>query len=573
MIKDFSLLKTILSIKEYRFLYILFFLMLIASLIETFSIGLLIPIISFFIKPDQSNKFYEMVYNFYSQFQLLSPILTIMITLLIVYLIRFIYLLYFAKVQGKYVLNLKASISKNLFEEYLLKPYTFHTKNNSSFLIRNVETEVGVLVNNFVQPFLVFSLNILNVFFITSLLLFYNFASTINIIITFSLVAIILNRIFKKKLTQIGKDRAYHVRFNLQHLRQGFGSIKEIKLLGIEDYFINKYNFHNFALAHLGLIRLIIGALPRLTFEYLFLILIFFLILFTEIKNESFQSLLPILIIYALAAFRLMPALNAISLSYQQMKYGVPSLEIVAKQFQLKEKKELLNKVYSKFNFYKEISLDTICFRYLEKNKKVLDNISFSIIKNEITGIIGSNGSGKSTLVNLICGLSEPTSGKIEVDGKNIHENLRGWQRLIGYVPQTVYLSDDTLLSNIAIGIDKSKINQSSLNRAIKLAQLDEMISELPEGLETKMGEQGKNISGGQKQKIGIARAIYRDPEILILDEATSSMDLNSEQSFMEEINKLASNKTIIMISHRQSPLKYCKKIYKINNQKIFLEK
>jgi ABC-type bacteriocin/lantibiotic exporter with double-glycine peptidase domain len=547
--------------------------MIIASFIEALSIGLVIPVVSFFLNPDVDNKYYEYVYYFYSKFDILSPVLFVMISLLIIYLFKFLYLIFFNRTQGKYLLDIKASLSKKMFECYLLKPYSFHIKHNSSLLIRNIESEIGVMINNFISPCLVFTLNLLTVFCITILLIFYDFLSTITIISVFLLTAILLNLIFKKKLTDIGKSRQVHQRFNLQHLRQGFGSIKEIKLLGIENYFINKFNFHNLELAKIGLKRVVIGVIPKLTFEYLFLIIIFILILSVELSNESFETLLPTLVIYSICAFRLMPALNAITISYQKIKYGVAALAIVYEQLSTYQEININKTNYEKINFNKEINVKNIYFSYPASSKQIVNDVSLSIQKNKTVGIIGKNGSGKSTLLNLVCGLSEPTSGIVEIDGKDIKESLIGWQRTIGYVPQSIYLSDDTLLSNIAIGVDTSKINKESLTKAIKLAQLDQMVTELPKGLETMMGEKGINISGGQKQKIGIARVLYRDPEILIFDEATSSMDLSSEQKFTEDLNKFYSQKTIIIVAHRLSALKYCEKIYNIKSNKIYLEK
>jgi len=369
------------------------------------------------------------------------------------------------------------------------------------------------------------------------------------------------------KLTFIGKQRQIHGLGVLQNLQQSFSLIKEIKMLDKIDLFLNKYNFHNLKMVFYGTRRGVYSVLPRVAFEYSFIIIVLTSIYVINLNQISVNQFLSILAVYALASFRIMPSLNLISSSYQKIKYGTAAVDTIFKEFQgidvdKKEDEEL--KINEELQFKNHVELKDIYFKYSNDKKFILENINLKLNKDSIIGIIGDNASGKSTLINLICGLLKPKKGNILVDSKEIFLNLKNWQKKIGYIPQFIYLIDDTVESNIALGVKKEDRNTVKLEEIMNFTNLNETLK-----LEDMVGEGGKNISGGQKQKIAIARALYTDPEILIMDEVTSSMDLDSEKEFINKICNKKLAKTIIIISHRIKALENCDMIYRLQNHKL----
>jgi ABC-type multidrug transport system fused ATPase/permease subunit len=272
--------------------------------------------------------------------------------------------------------------------------------------------------------------------------------------------------------------------------------------------------------------------------------------------------------VYAIASFRIMPALNTLSTEYQRIEFGLPALNLIFNELKNENvSKELnYNNEASRFEFNNEIELKNISFSYPDKNKIILNNLSLIIKKNTSIGILGDNASVKSTLIDLICGFLEPNKGEILVDQKNISENIDGWQDLIGYVPQNTYLIDNSVKSNIAFGINDNAVKLEKIKELMQLTGLSENLS-----LETNVGENGKNISGGQKQKIGIARALYKNPDLVILDEANSAMDIDSEKNLNDIICDNLSEKTLLIISHRLNVLKYCDIVYKLEKGSLTL--
>ena len=299
--------------------------------------------------------------------------------------------------------------------------------------------------------------------------------------------------------------------------------------------------------------------------ELLFIIIVFSIIAYTHYVGDSLDKIFSTLIIYATAAFRLMPAMNAISYSYQKIKFSDAAVNSLVDSFDSFIKDSTISNSIN-IDFNDSIKIQNLSFCYPGAKKNIIHNLSFDIKKGDKIGIIGGNGSGKTTLLSLICGLLEPSNGTINVDDKKIAENLNEWKKKIGYIPQNIYLFDDSLSKNISLAED---IDLKKINDVIERSQLKNLIMNLPDGVNTIIGEKGSKLSGGEKQKIAIARVLYRNSEIMLFDEFTSAMDLDSENKFIEEINRKYSEKTIIIVSHRKSALKYCKKIYNMDNQTL----
>ena len=287
------------------------------------------------------------------------------------------------------------------------------------------------------------------------------------------------------------------------------------------------------------------------------------------LQNKPVGDLIPTLGVFVAAAFRMIPSINRIMAALQKVTFSRPVIEVIYNELKdiRKIKRDNIEPI-PKIHLLDKITIENINYAYNDSNKNVLENVSFSILKGSCVGIIGKSGSGKSTLIDIMLGLLQPTQGYVKIDAMDINgnDNLKKWQSAIGYVPQNIYLIDDTLRKNIAFGINENEIDEYAIQNSIIASQLSDFVNELPEGLETMVGERGVRLSGGQRQRIGIARALYNNPDILFFDEATSALDSNTETGVMESINSLKGNKTIIIVAHRLSTLENCDKIYKIEN-------
>ena len=354
-------------------------------------------------------------------------------------------------------------------------------------------------------------------------------------------------------------------------LSQNLGSIKEIKILKRENY--QSLNFKKIV-SKIGLMSFfqgVVQSIPRLALEVIAIFFIVAICFYYISRGLSFENIVPIISLFGVAAVRMIPSLNVITLSLTSIKFQSPAVKTLIDEIKITEKFIIDNETLDEsFENRKSIDIDNknklvlknINFNYLEKKSKTLSNIDLSIELGQTIGIIGPSGSGKTTLINIILGLIEPDKGSVMIDNLSIFENLKAWREEIGYVPQDTYLLDAPIKNNIAFGIDELKIDNHKMNTAINLSQNKDFISSLPEGINTIVGDRGVRISGGQKQRIGIARALYHNPSILIMDEATSNLDIENENKIIHEINLNKKNRTVIIISHRKNTVKYCDNIF-----------
>lgn len=314
-----------------------------------------------------------------------------------------------------------------------------------------------------------------------------------------------------------------------------------------------------------------LNLVPRSYLELLAVIGLAGLIILMVLQGRSLELLIPTIGIFMVAAFRMIPSVNRIMSSMQIIRFSKPAIDMLYEEFTMintSTNSQVANDL-CKMPFNESIEIRDLTFRYSGADKNSIENVTLAIKKGESIGLVGPSGSGKSTMIDLVLGLLTPVSGTITIDGQNIQDNLRGWQNQIGYVPQSIYLTDNTLRRNVAFGISNEKIDNEAVARVIKAAQLDEFVQSLPEGLETFVGERGVRLSGGQRQRIGIARALYHDPEVLVLDEATSALDSVTETGVMQAVSALKGSKTLILIAHRLTTLENCDRIYTLKHGKI----
>jgi ABC-type multidrug transport system fused ATPase/permease subunit len=387
----------------------------------------------------------------------------------------------------------------------------------------------------------------------------------------------------KQRLAQWGKDGWQASGEMIRILNHGLGGLKETRVIGCESYFDQQMNEQATKFARNITLSQGYGNLPRYVIEsFMITFLVGFTLLFIKLNNDQ-QSLTAVLGIFGLASIRLLPAsgnlvsgLNVVrsnGFAVDRLFFDLKNLEKENLIFDLDSKDKHDNVLSSKnikhMSFEKQIVIDKLVFQYPNTTRKALDEISLTIHKGQSIGIIGKSGSGKTTLVDVILGLFNPQSGDIKVDGVSVYRDLRAWQNILGYVPQSIFLIDDTLERNIAFGVPDHLIDQNRLNNAIKMAQLNEVVEQLPKQIKTIVGERGVLLSGGQRQRVGIARVLYHEREILVFDEATAALDNETEHLVTEATKALSSSKTIIIIAHRLSTIEHCDRIYQIEEGKV----
>ena len=355
-------------------------------------------------------------------------------------------------------------------------------------------------------------------------------------------------------------------------MQESFRLIKEIKISNLNKYFTSKFISSNNLAAINQFKHEFVLSLPRYWFELIAIFGFAVFILVLTYLSDSTTNIIATIGLFAVAIFRLLPSIIKMINNIQQVYFLLPVLDNLSEEFNIEKKeKNSQEKIDTKFLIKKELILKNISFKYQNSNNKILNNINLKIKAGSIIGIKGPSGVGKTTLVNIILGLLKPTSGDVLVDGIEINKNLESWQKNIGYVPQNIVLTDDTLKNNIALGIDEKQIDKNKINNCIKESQLENFVLNIEKGIDTNVGELGSRLSGGQKQRIGIARSIYNDPQVLILDEFTSALDNQTEEKIISEIGNYGKTKTVIIVSHKLSTLSKCDNIYELTKENLEL--
>jgi ABC-type multidrug transport system fused ATPase/permease subunit len=556
--------------KKIIFLVVLLF---IGMFLEILGLGSLLPVLSLIANPENLKEIpllseisylNKLTYNYL--------VLVLLIIIGILYLIKTLFLSYLTYRQNRFLANALATISNNLFVNYLTQPYKFHINNSSSKLIKNLQTEVN-LVGAFNTAFISLFVELGLLFSILLTLLFIEPLGAISVGLFLGFLALIFYRFSRRKLTQWGYEREKADGLITKTALEGLGGIKDIKLLHVESFFISKFIQNQYLKSRVSSNSNTVAQLPR---YYLELISVFGLILFIIAmlyQNKDIPTLIATIGVFVAAVFRLMPSLNKILTAFQNIKYYSSSVDIVYSEFLNSQNKSSDQEEKDLEAPKDKIEIQNLSFSYNSDLKPIINEVNLEIKVGETIGIIGASGEGKSTFIDILNGLFKPTCGKILADDMDIQNNLYSWNKNIGYVAQEIFLMDETIEKNITFGRNHNEIDNKALNYAIKKAQLIDFIEGLPKGLKTKVGERGVQISGGQKQRIGMARALYNDPEVLILDEATSSLDTETEQDLMDAIYSLKKKKTIIIVAHRMSTLTKCDRIFEINNNKIIEHK
>lgn len=566
----------LLTRSERRSLGLLFGLMLIGMVVETIGIGFVIPVIAVLTQPDYVHHLPAMQ-AFARRFGGASHrtlIVAAMVGLSAVFLFKALFLAFLSWRQHRFAFGVQASLSERLFAVYLHQPYTFHLQRNSAQLIRNTINEVNYFSARAITPGLQLIAESLVVAGLCTLLVFVEPAGALIVVAVLGGAGLMFYRITTGRTAYWGRERQHHDGLRIQHLQQGLGGAKDVKLLGREDNFIEEYRVHSLQSARASRYHAVMQQVGGLWFELLAVLGVVCVVLVMTFRGRSPETIVPIVGLFAVVAFRLMPSANRILLAVQSLRYGLPAIDTLHAEMQLAEAVEPTTDPTTRpAPFERDIELADVTYVYPAGAAPALNRAALVIRRGECVGFVGASGSGKSTLINVILGLLPPTSGHVRVDGRDIQLDLRAWQDQIGYVPQSIYLTDDTLRRNVAFGLPHRQIDDAAVARAIKAAQLEDFVETLPAGLETMVGERGVRISGGQMQRIGIARALYHDPSVLVLDEATSALDSTTEAGVMDAVDALHGTKTILIVAHRLSTVAHCDRLYRLESGRVDVER
>lgn len=565
----------LLSPKEIRSAKYLLMMILLMALLDMIGVVSILPFMTVLTNPSLIesnlilNKMFELskIFGVNNNAQFLIFLGMLVFILLVLSLSFKMLTIYF---QVRFVYMREYSISKRLIEGYLRQPYSWFLNRNSSDLGKNILSEVSQVIGNGVNPLMevIAKGSVASALIILLIIIDIKLA----LIVGFSLGGFygIIYKFTRNYLDKIGSERLKSNEERYKLVNEAFSATKELKAGGFEKTYLRLFSSSAETFAKTQTIAQIINQLPRFALEAIAFGGVILVILSLIFKTGSFNSAIPVISLYVFAGYRLMPALQQIYSALTQITFIGPSVDNLYKDIKnlafyetIKKQDDLL--------FEKKISLKNISFEYPNAQKTSLKNINLIIPAKTKVGFIGTTGSGKTTTIDIILGLLEAQKGTLEVDNQIItNSNRRAWQRSIGYVPQHIYLADQSIEANIAFGLSPDKIDKLAVEKASKIANLHGfIIDKLPNKYQTIVGERGVRLSGGQRQRIGIARALYHDPKVLILDEATSSLDSQTEKAIMDALNNLNKEVTIILIAHRLNTIKECDLIYKLDNGKI----
>lgn len=571
-------IRRILTKREKVQLSILALLMLIGAILETFGIGLIVPFISLINNPHviQEHKSLLFIYRLFNVKSFDKFLMVVGIALMIFYLLKNVYIFCVYFVQYRFIFNKQALLSARLFDIYLRKPYVFHIRRNSAELLQSVDSDVSQFYGGVIQQILTLFSETLVVAGVVALLFLVEPYITLVTVIIFGVCSLVFKKGFHKKIDTISKKRHSVLGERYKLLNQSFGAVKEIKVMGKEDFFTKVFRAYCVSYSKSNCTFNLINVMPRIIFETCTVIGILTIVLVILAKNDGTGSAIVVLALFVTAAFRLMPSVTRINAALVAIRNAMASVDAVYRDMFLdigggfeKASAYSLNSINDKKKDCQYIELIEVSYRYPNSDSFSIKNVSLGIPKNSCVGFVGESGSGKTTLVDIVLGILIPTEGMVVVEGQNIFSDLPLWQARIGYIPQTISLLDDTIRRNVAFGMPDNEINDGQVWKALESAQLKNFVENLPGKLETSIGERGVRLSGGQRQRIGIARAVYYNPEILVLDEATSSLDNDTEKEVMKAIDALHGEKTLIIVAHRHSTIQNCDIIFELQGGKL----
>lgn len=556
-------------------LILLFAMMMGAALLEVVGIGMIPAFVAIVANPQRILE-HERFGSLLQQLNITTARELLIyggIALIGIFIVKNSYTLLFRYIEARFIYNRRYVFSHKLMTAYMQAPYTFYLQRNTAELLRNVTGEINILINNVLSP----SLKILIEFIMgTSVVVFLLFLEpiiTLFVSVVLGGMAGIFLFLTQKRMKFLGNEAQRYRKDMLKAARQGFGGIKDTRVLNREPEFIEVFREMAYKSSRLQQSKVFISMIPKPVIETLAIAGVMLIALMMVLQGRPISGIVPVLTLFAVAIMRLMPAIHQITQTITDLRFHLPSVNPVyddltgLKPYIAEFKADRRKK--EKLQLGQTIEISDLHYHYPNSTEQALFGVSLSIPHGKAVAFVGPSGAGKTTIVDVLLGLLEPQQGEILVDGKNIFHSISAWQQNIGYIPQFIYLSDDTLRRNIAFGLPDNKIDEEKIQQAVQLAQLSEMVSRLPDGLDTEVGERGTRLSGGQRQRVGIARALYHNPQVLVMDEATSALDNLTEQLIIDAIEALKGERTVIMIAHRLTTVMNCDIIFYMEEGKI----
>jgi ATP-binding cassette, subfamily B, bacterial PglK len=558
-----SRLSYLLSSREKRNGALLFMLMVVGALLEVIGVGAIPAFVGLISMPDRLLE-YPVIARLYDTMGMESPqdlVLWGALGLIGVFVLKNLYLGFLAYIRARYSTNRQVSIANRLFQSYLHSGYTFHLQRNTAELLRNTNNEATGITGLVLLPLMSLLMEVMVLVFIFILLMAVEPFVTLITFGVLGAITVIFYRTTRRKIEELARSEQNYRKQAVQAVNQGLGGFKDARILGREAYFIRSYEESMTYMARAQRYKDVVSAMPRLFLETMAVIGMLGVAALLVFQERPLETIIPTLTLLGVAVVRLMPSFTRITGDITTLKWGERALAVVYDDVVELESEYLQRNSQEnaeRVTFQDRIEVDHLTYSYPGAASEALRDVTLSIPRGASVGFVGRSGAGKTTIVDVILGLLTPTGGAIRVDGTDLQDRRAGWQRNIGYIPQHIYLTDDSIRRNVAFGIDDAEIDEAAVLHAIEAAQLSELVESLPEGLDTVVGERGIRLSGGQRQRIGIARALYHKPQVLVMDEATSALDTPTERHIVDALERLQGERTLIIIAHRLSTVRNC---------------
>ncbi len=579
MVQILKKLNVLLDKKQKRTMLGLMLLMVVGAFLQTAGVGLLVQVVNVVIDPGaaEGSEALALCYRLFGSDSYESFAITVMVLLIVVFVVKNSFLFLQQKLTFAFVYTNQFRTSERMMRNYLRRGYEFYLNADTAVVQRSITSDVNNMYALILALLQLMSDSVVSLFIIT-----YCFATNGTMTLLMALVLVALMLVVKKALKpvmyQAGKDNQDYYSGLFKWISQTVQGIKEVKIAGKEQYFVSEYKKCGKGYVDAVQRYSLYNNIPKLLIETACVATMMGYMIFQMASGVTTENMLAVMSTLAAAAFVLLPCVNRINNQINSIAYFEPFFLGVSDNLQDEIQGDKVDMSFAtdeeeKLPIRHSIEMKDITYAYPGTRKLIFDHANLEVPVGASVGIVGASGAGKSTVVDILLGLLEVRTGKILADGRDVKPNYRKWLKNIGYIPQMIFMLDDTIRKNVAFGVPEEKIKEDRLWEVLREAQLEEFVKSLPEGLDTGIGERGIRLSGGQRQRIGIARALYHDPEVLILDEATSALDNDTEAAIMESINRLHGRKTLVIIAHRLQTIEKCDLVYRVENGKAVIER
>lgn len=569
-------LRYILDRKQKIHLCVLAVMIFIGGLLETLSVSALLPVVWMIIDPEKagSNSIVRACMNFLGLEDVRQMMIPLLSVLIVMYIFKNLFLLALANEQSRFICFNRNKVISQVLREFLNRPYEFYLDADIPTVFRLTDSDIPHVFTMMMAMISLVSESVVFVM-LSAVLVVTNWQMLLFLVLVFGIITGVMLLVLKPRISALGAENL-KIQTRIAKWRiQAIYGIKDVKVLHRESFFADNYEESGKIGAGVSRKYTVLNTVPRLFIETLFICSVLLYLIIQIALGHDISNMIPMFSVFALAAVRLMPSVNRINTAITEISYCKPCLDYVYENMNINEISKKTNQTLLPADpektmvLQKEIELKGITYAYPNTEKKIFDRADMVVPCGKSVGIMGPSGAGKSTIVDILLGLLKVQEGTITCDGVNIFDNYPAWLSRIGYIPQSIYLVDESIRNNIAFGIADEEIDDERIWKVLEEAQLKEFIETLPEGLDTAIGDRGVRISGGQRQRLGIARALYHNPSVLVFDEATSALDNETEAAVMDAINSFHGKKTMVIIAHRLNTIEKCDLIYKVDEGKI----